>query len=298
MLNITLDDFVALINEHWVDWDGAFGNQCFDLAQFWNKVLGGSPFTGATADLIYNQPQDIYTQVANTPENFPVAGDIICWNWPHVGIVISADTNEVTVLEQNDPKDSNCHVKTYNYNGVIGWLHPKQLPQSTQAVLEDLRTARDTNWNLYEAEVTKNAQLSQNVATLQGQVNDYKSKYEADENTIIALKGQVTDIANTLAKVSSEDKQYTQEALDAQHNLGALQGRFTTLLGLIALSPDATDSQIKTRVEAILTPHEVLVKETIPVIEQLWQAAVYKRVPRVQSFLSTIWSKIIYFLTR
>ncbi len=133
---ITVDDFINLFNGHSVDWDNALGSQCFDLANFYSFAIGGKPFIGATADLIYQQPQNgFYTQIANTPNNFPIKGDIVVWNWPHVAIATGNNTNinQFEVLEQNDPKGSPSHIKVYgNYNGVIGWLRPVNLPQSQQ----------------------------------------------------------------------------------------------------------------------------------------------------------------------
>ena len=124
---ITIDQFFALFTGHWVDWDGYYGNQCEDLANFYSFAIGGQPFTGATADLIYNQTQNgFYEQVKNDPTNYPGKGDIVVFNWPHVGICTGNNTNSSTVelLEQNDPARSNAHIKLYpNYDGVIGWLH-------------------------------------------------------------------------------------------------------------------------------------------------------------------------------
>ena len=134
MLNIKISDFFTLFTGHWCDWDGAYGNQCVDLVQFWNKILGGSPFTGNAKD-IYNQPQTIYVKVPNTPTGVPVEGDIPVWDGAfnggpgHVGVATKNCTiNTLEVVEQNDPLNKNVQVKQYDYSHVIGWLHPKALP--------------------------------------------------------------------------------------------------------------------------------------------------------------------------
>lgn len=152
LLDVTTS--INLFNQHSVDWDNAFGNQCFDLANFYSYAIGGKPFTGATADLIYGQTQSgFYTAIPNTPDGIPQRGDIVVFNWPHVGIATgnSTTTTQFELLEQNDPEGSNCHLKTYlSYNGVIGWMRPVTLPEDQQATINELRIARDTNWNLYQ----------------------------------------------------------------------------------------------------------------------------------------------------
>jgi hypothetical protein len=167
-----VDQFLAFFNGIFCDYDGADGDQCFDLANNYSRWIGGPYFSGATADLIINQAGTFYTRIDNTPTGFPVKGDIVVWNWPHVGIATgTADENTFEVLEQNDPTNSNCHMKVYpNYDGVIGWLHPNTLPVNLQAELDQTRADRDKNWNLYQAdEETKKA--------LQQEFDAYKTSH-------------------------------------------------------------------------------------------------------------------------
>ena len=150
---MTINEFLTYWNGIYCDYDGVYGDQCFDLANAYSRWIGGQRFTGATADLIFNQAGDFYTQISNTPTGFPIKGDIVVWNWPHVGICTGnkTDANQLEVLEQNDPTNSNCHFKSYNYVGVLGWLRPKVLPQDLQIELDQVRADRDKNWNSYTA---------------------------------------------------------------------------------------------------------------------------------------------------
>lgn len=155
---MTLQEFFEFENGIYCDYDGAYGDQCFDLANAYSRWIGGQRFTGGTADLIFNQAGDFYEQIPNTPDGVPQRGDIVIWNWPHVGIATgeNSSTSQFEVLEQNDPTNSNCHIKVYlNYNGVIGWLRPKKLPADPQIIQDELRKARDDNWNLYQSEIQK-----------------------------------------------------------------------------------------------------------------------------------------------
>lgn len=166
---MTVQEFFNFENGIFCDYDGADGDQCFDLANAYSRWIGGQRFTGATADLIFNQPGDFYTAIPNTPDGVPQYGDIVVWSWPHVGIATGRNSSisQFEVLEQNDPTNSNCHIKVYlNYNGVIGWLRPKQLPVDQQALVDQLRKARDDNWNLHLADQQTIADLQKQLAAL------------------------------------------------------------------------------------------------------------------------------------
>ena len=137
-------EFLTQYNNKYVDFDGYYGAQCFDLIQYWSKYIGGHRFGGGYAKEIYNQPGSFYVQVPNTPTAVPKAGDIIVWSGDfnpqyingvlvkpgHTGIASGkGDVNTFECFEQNDPTGSNSHLKTYNYNHVIGWLSPKVVSQ-------------------------------------------------------------------------------------------------------------------------------------------------------------------------
>lgn len=151
---ITVDDFIRLFNGHWCDWDGVAGNQCFDMANYYSWAIGGQPFYGTGAKDIYTQAGTFYTQIPNTPTAVPQKGDIVVWSgalnggWGHVGVSTGVgDINTFQVLEQNDPTNKSCQLKTYNYGYVLGWLHPKVLPTDAGAKYEQLvayvRQAKD-----------------------------------------------------------------------------------------------------------------------------------------------------------
>lgn len=129
---MTVQQFFDQWNGRGVDFDKYYGFQCMDLAQQYNKdVVGGSFLSGAAAKDVWNTyPQDKYTRISNTPTGVPVKGDIIIWGtgvgpYGHIAVFSSGDVNQFTSFDQNWPVNSLCHYQQHNYNGVLGWLHPK-----------------------------------------------------------------------------------------------------------------------------------------------------------------------------
>lgn len=126
--------FLNTYNGKFVDFDGAYGNQCFDLVNKWSTTLGYRPFGGLYASGIYSQPQGNYSQIPNTPDAVPQAGDIIVWNnrygggFGHTGIATGeGNTSYFESFDQNYPTGSPAHLVRHSYDGVIGWLRPNKL---------------------------------------------------------------------------------------------------------------------------------------------------------------------------
>lgn len=120
---------------------GGILGECVSLVQnYAENVLGvpGTPvFPVPFARLMAGARPDYFTWVANTPDGVPPYGSIVVFNgrmgggYGHTGVAIEgSDTNQVRVIQQNDPLGSGASIKTYNYNNVMGWLVPKaQAPQ-------------------------------------------------------------------------------------------------------------------------------------------------------------------------
>ena len=216
---MTIDSFITYWNGIYCDFDGNFGDQCFDLANSYSRWIGGPRFLGATADLIINQAGTFYTQILNTDTNFPQKGDIVVWNWPHVGIATGDNTDKdaFDCLEQNDPTDSDCHLKHYSYSGVIGWLHPITLPIDQQTTIDQLREARDSNWNLYQTQLQHTIDQETTIEQNQKTINTLIIQTELDKQTIDNL----TKAKQTLSTSLSE---LTQKQLDTQNKLDIANG--------------------------------------------------------------------------
>lgn len=148
--------------------------QCFDLAYSWTDALNipRSTISHLYAKDIYLYPNantlQYFDRIPNGPYNTPVKGDLVVFGTV-VGYAghVSVDTgksdsiNCLTVDENWDTPhyyhlDSNGNhipytreVTHFNYNGVLGWLHPKTITVNPlEKKIADIRFACDENTTL------------------------------------------------------------------------------------------------------------------------------------------------------
>jgi len=181
--------------------------QCVGEVSLWMDKLGIQHEWGDAKDLLNNADATKFDVIKNTPTGFPHCGDIIVWGstWGagsgHTALVIVADANNVIVLEQNNPAGSPPIVGKHTYSGVLGWLHPNSLPQDPQSIIDELRTARDANYNSYQAELTKNN-------TLASQLQDEQNKNQQLREANDSLTGADSATGAELLDVSHERDDY------------------------------------------------------------------------------------------
>ncbi|WP_308534175.1 G5 domain-containing protein [uncultured Peptoniphilus sp.] len=124
-----------------IDYDGAYGYQCVDLANRYAHDLfsiNGFTLLGRVSGAyeIFNSSNGSYfTKIRNEYGNlnsYPLPGDIVIWNsnvgggWGHVGICKSADGNTITLIQQDGSQNwKPTHVARWGYRNCTGWLRPK-----------------------------------------------------------------------------------------------------------------------------------------------------------------------------
>lgn len=199
---------------------------------------------------------------------------------PWTGMLITYDA----VYAVNGMTVAQSILQAISYDGT--------LPQSDQQIMDDLRKARDDNWNLYQGEIQLNSQLKDQLtqeqaknSQLQQEVNDLTKKDEDNQKTIIGLKTDSTTLGAVITRISAEDKQYAQEALDAGHQKDIIKLRFLNVLSNLGLNGNATDDQIKQRIQQLSAPHDEAVKIYQSLYDMVFTDFVYKRIPKAKSFL-------------
>jgi len=129
----TFDEFIIKWNIKGIDWDGFYGFQCMDLAhQYATEVIGHDFAPALAAKDVWNQNPESYDKIVNTLDGVPQKGDIVIWGtaigaYGHIAIFVHGDNNSFVSFDQNWPLNSLCHFQNHNYNGVLGWLHPKNI---------------------------------------------------------------------------------------------------------------------------------------------------------------------------
>ncbi|MEK6829961.1 MAG: hypothetical protein AABY15_07635 [Nanoarchaeota archaeon] len=118
--------------------------ECVGLASLWMDVFNIPHVYGHAQDLYKNAKDADFAKIPNTPDAIIQDGDIPVWGhgfngtFGHTGIAYgNHDVNNFDCFEQNDPLGSTSHIKRYNYAYVIGWLRPKNLPQSQDTVSKE-----------------------------------------------------------------------------------------------------------------------------------------------------------------
>lgn len=131
---MTLAQFHAARLNKPCDYDGYFGSQCVDLADFYMRDVWGIPVfyvTGAV-DLFGHRP-DLIEWIVNDVGNVnqhPIAGDMVIWHLDakigtgvngHVDIFLHGDGNNFVGFDCNWPVGAYPHDVQHDYEGVKGW---------------------------------------------------------------------------------------------------------------------------------------------------------------------------------
>lgn len=96
---------------------GFFKGECVSLVKRFIKEMGW-PMRRGNAIQWVNNGYDGYKYFKNTPSFIPTPGDLAIFSvgkYGHIGIVQTATTKSMKVVQQNDPVGSPVTIKTYNY---------------------------------------------------------------------------------------------------------------------------------------------------------------------------------------
>lgn len=171
--------------------------------EVWTDQLGLAHTWGDAADLFANADFNNFDKIKNAPENFPQLGDIIIWDHKfntgagHTGVATgqNTDVNKLDVFEQNDPLGSACHLKSYNYAYIIGWLRPK-IPADPVAVPAPTPTPTPPSAGGVDAGSILMVTMIRGI--YDGLVGDFptddETKYRVDQLNSVSNLKQVQDI--------------------------------------------------------------------------------------------------------
>jgi archaellum component FlaC len=217
---MSINDFVIKWQGRFLDYDGVYPNQCFDLFhQYVVEVLGlsdGRILAAPAARDIYNNFNNLYgheyfERIGNTPEGVPNEGDIVIWGYNpygHVAIFIEGNANTFRSFDQNSPIGSPCHIQNHTYSSVLGWLRfrPETIPDN-QALTECLKqhTELVAQLDQIKKQLQQAQQLNQEIEneleSLKSQIQHYQGFEKQLAITLNPTSGNI-DEANLLGEIS------------------------------------------------------------------------------------------------
>jgi hypothetical protein len=235
-----LKDFI----NKWIN-KGGVGNtpenkgQCVGLVCVWINELGLDHIWGNAKDLWKNYNPNQFDFVLNTPDAYPIAGDIIVWNenmgggYGHTAIATGVNQTEgkstdwFEAFSQNDPLGSPCILKKYSYNNVIGFIRPKK----ELVKLDDYYLGINLNnkdsikvcvemWDrvvnkkefIEKKEVDNNYVLKSDYQNLQNQLSQ-------KDDTIKNLNQQIKDLNAKNTLINDENRQLQDQLKDCQDKI-------------------------------------------------------------------------------
>lgn len=198
---MTVDEFFSKYNGKGIDFDGAYGFQCMDVYQQYNREVVKGPHIPANAYQVWNRyPTDLYQRILNTPENYPQKGDVVIWNqntgggFGHIAICSDARLNDFNSMDQNWPAGSICHYQSHNYNHVIGWLRPNLQPD---IVVDDMPPYLKGLFQENNLDVNNESQIRdffQKAKDLPGKEQDLRAAQERLNDVSVSLDQAQRDL--------------------------------------------------------------------------------------------------------
>lgn len=202
---MTYEEFRDKYNGKWLDFDGYYGCQCWDLGQYYFTECLGLPSSvlsgcGLVSNMLYQPKRSaLDTYFDEVPTNAMYPGDVCIWEYGHIAIFDHWDGSNCWYFSQN-PNVSK--VMVINANG----LHAFRLKSKKEEVTPNV--ARDKNKDQIEVKVTdlrvrENASLNANILgkAKVGYYNFYETKdndgykwYRIAEKQWIASKDEWTTV--------------------------------------------------------------------------------------------------------
>lgn len=193
---MTYDEFIKKHNGVAINYDGAAGKQCVDLATAYFNEVFGSGIKNFWYDAhhfwdLFDKNTWLkanFTKVKNTPSFVPKKGDIVVWGGSlnggigHVAIATGEGNTKYFYsydqnwLGRNDP----CTRVYHNYNHVLGVLRPKNQSAINPPTLETKGykkgASTDGSYALKQLLILDGAKLDDNAIIGKGTVSAINSR--------------------------------------------------------------------------------------------------------------------------
>ena len=203
--------------------DGNFG-ECVGLAMLWTENLGIGHTWGNAKDIYANAKTSDFLKIPNSPNAYPVAGDLMCWDktmgggFGHIAIVTesNADEDTFTVFEQNNPLGSPPKITKYTkWTNVIGWLRPKVLAEQTDDCEKKIKELEKE----LQKVTTEKDKYKQEARDSRDKIKELEKQLENAESLIQILKDVTSDLEQKLNDQKIENAHLSKELDDRRKEL-------------------------------------------------------------------------------
>lgn len=194
---MTYIEFRDKYNGKYLDYDGSYGCQCWDLAQYYfTECLGVPDWVLGGCDIVSNMlypPKrndlDIFFEEVDTRKMEP--GDVIIWEYGHIAIYDSWDGANCWFFSQNP---NPCQVMIINRGGIHAFRLKGNKPKITPNVKRD-ETKDQVEVFVTELNVRKEPSLNGEILgyasvgyynVLETTESDGFTWFKIDENNFIA----------------------------------------------------------------------------------------------------------------
>lgn len=118
---MTYNEFKKAYNKKYIDYDGQFGSQCWDLAQYYfikvlglpSSILGGC---GLVSNMLYEPKRSTLNKYfVEIGKEQALQGDVAIWEYGHIAIVDSNTKGKLKYFSQNP---NPCQVMSIDVAGV------------------------------------------------------------------------------------------------------------------------------------------------------------------------------------
>lgn len=248
---MTYVEFRNKYNGKYIDYDGQYGAQCWDLGQkYFTECLGLPPSVlggcGLVSNMLYPPKREVldkYFDEVKLTEMQP--GDVVIWTYGHIAIFDNWDGKDWHFFSQNYPKGSNCHIQIIYEDTPYAFRLKSKKPAITPNVQRD-ETKEQIYVKVPELRVRTTPSLNGEILGFAsiGYYNVYDTKeadgykwYQIADNNWVAYDSEWEDYYPV--------KDYKQLYEEALNEISKLNANIDILKKDIALMQDKIDKAIK-----------------------------------------------------
>lgn len=183
--------------------------------------------------------------------------------------------------------------RTNGYSGCIDQLpllsQPIPSQTDTQAIIDELRQARDTNWNLYQSQIKETEKAKERITELEGQVKSCESEKKQFQDATITLNNKIADLNQAMEKDAVNDADVTVKLKDAESELEDVSAQRDALLKALGAKVWTEGLSV---IDKLKEPDDQIVSEWQKLYDFVFEELIKKRMPKTKSLIERFIDRI------